>query len=97
MVVVNRHLDDPEARVLDLLHHLDTDDPARLHEIDALEDRPAHQPKITIDIAQMQPEQWAHDVMVDASDEDAVQRIRATDLIAVDHVHTGTQLRPEHR
>ena len=57
VIVMHRHLDDPEARVLDLLHHLDADDAARLLELDPLEDRAPHQAEIAIDVAQLQPEQ----------------------------------------
>ena len=57
MVVVHRHLDDAEAGVLDLLHHLEADDAARLLELDALEDRPPHQPEVAVDVAHRQAEQ----------------------------------------
>src|SRR5439155_7851276 len=83
MKVVHRHFDDPEAAVLDFLHHLDADDAAGLLQIDPLEDAAAHQPKVTIDVAQREPEEDADDVVVDAADDDAVQRIGAADLVAV--------------
>src|SRR2546427_5444589 len=77
VVVMHRHLDDPEAGVLDLLHHFQADDAARLFELDSLEDRTAHQPEIAIDVAHLQPEERADDVMIKAADEDAMQRIGA--------------------
>src|SRR5262245_47775687 len=64
VIVVNGHFHDAETGVLDLLHHLHADDPARLLEVDALEDGAAHQPEVTIHVAQLQPEQDADDVMV---------------------------------
>src|SRR5439155_26801294 len=75
MVVVNRHFDDDESGILDLLHHLETDDAAHLLQRDAVENRAPHQAEIAIDVAHLQPEHHGHDVMVDAADDDAVQRI----------------------
>src|SRR5260221_8046794 len=76
MEVVHRHFDDAEAPVLDLLHHLDTDDAARLLEIDALEDRSPHQTEVAVDVAQPESEQQADDVVIYAADDDAVERTR---------------------
>src|SRR5215468_1746052 len=70
--MVHRHFDDAEAVVLDLLHHLDADDAARLLQVDPLEDRTAHQPEIAIDVPELQPEQNADDVMVNAADDNPV-------------------------
>ena len=37
VIVMNRNFDDVEARVMNLLHHLEADHSARLFELDALE------------------------------------------------------------
>jgi hypothetical protein len=55
VVVMHRHLRDAEARVGDLLHHLQADDAAVLLEMDALEHRPAQQPEVAVDVAHLQP------------------------------------------
>src|SRR5256885_4284500 len=75
MVVMHRYFDDIEAGVLDFLHHLETDDAARLTQIDALEHRAAHQSEITVDVSHLQAEQRRDDVVIEAADHDAVQRI----------------------
>src|SRR5262245_64595567 len=72
--MMDGHFDDAEAVVLNLLHHLDANDAARFLQVDPLENRAAHQPEITIHVAQGQAEQDADDVMVAAPDDDAVQR-----------------------
>ena len=97
VVVMHRHFDDAEAGVLDLLHHLEADDAARLLEVDALEDRAPHQAEVAVDVAHLQPEQHADDVVVEAADDDAVQRIGAADLVAVHQIDVRRHLRPEHR
>ena len=65
MVVVNRHLDNPEAGVLDLLHHLQADDAAVLLELHAVENRSAHHPEVAVDVADVQAEQHLDDVVID--------------------------------
>src|SRR5207247_2145055 len=94
VVVTHRHLDDAEAAVLNLLHHLDADDPARLFEVDALENGASQQAEIAVDVAQLQAEQEADDVVVDPSDEDAVQRIGAADLVAVHEIRVRRHAAP---
>ena len=96
MVVMDRHLGDPEPGVLDLLHHLQADHPAVLLELDRVEDRPAHQPEVAVDVADLQPEQHLDGVVIDAADDDAVQRIGAADLVAVDQVDAIAERMPEH-
>src|SRR5215475_12527878 len=83
MVMVDRYLDDPEPRVLDLLHHLEADHAARLAQLDLIENRPPHQAEITVDVADGQPEHQRDDVVVHPSDDDAVKRIRSADLVPV--------------
>jgi hypothetical protein len=95
VIVVHRHFDDPEPRVLDLLHHLEADDAARLRQVDALEDRAAHQAEIAVDVADGEPEHDADQVMVEAADHDPVQRIRSADLVAVHQVDAGRHLPPQ--
>jgi hypothetical protein len=55
--MVNRHFDNPESCVLDLLDHLEADDAARLAQLDAIENRPSHQAEIAVHVANRQPEQ----------------------------------------
>ena len=54
VVVMDGHFDDPEPGILDLLHHLEADDTAGLFEIDAFENRPAHQAEVAVDVADRQ-------------------------------------------
>ena len=97
VVVVDRHFGNPEPGVLDLLHHLQADHAAALLERDPAEDRPPEQPEIAVHVADLQAEQQLDGVMVDASDDDAVQRIRAADLVAVDEVDAVVERFPEKR
>ena len=78
----------------DLLHHLDADDAAGLLELDALEDRPAHQPEVAVDVADRQPNITRDDVVVEPADDDPVQRIRPADLVAVDQIDVRRHARP---
>ena len=96
VIVMHRHLDDAEAGVLDLLHHLEADDAAAFLEVDLLEDRPAHQPEVAVHIADAQAEQEADEMVVDPADDDAVQRIRTADLVAVDQIRCRRHPGPEH-
>ena len=95
MVVMHRHFGNPEAGVLDLLHHLEADDAAVLLERHRVEDRPAHQPEVTVHVAHPQAEQKLHRVVIDPADHDAMNRIRSADLVAVDHVHIIGEAFPE--
>ena len=95
--MVDRHFSDAEAGVLDFLHHLDADDAARLLQTDALEDGPAHQAEIAVHVAQLQPEQHADDVVIQAADDDAVDRIGAADLVSVHEINFGGHARPQRR
>ena len=72
VIVVHRHLDDAEAGVLNLLHHLEADDAAVLLEVHRVEDRAPHQPEIAVDVAHPQAEEHLDDVVVEAADDDAV-------------------------
>src|SRR5437588_11911600 len=94
---MHRHFDDAETGVLNLLHHLDADDPARLDEVDAVEDRAPHQAKITVNVPQPDTDQRTDDMVIDAADDDAVQWIGAADLVAVHHVGPGRHTGPEYR
>src|SRR5688572_4417626 len=80
MVVVHRMFGDAKAGVLELLHHLQADHAAVFFEPHHVENAPPHQAEIAIDIPHLQPEQQLHHVVVDAADDDAMQRIRAADL-----------------
>src|SRR5215468_2789223 len=67
VVVVDRHFNDPEPAVLDLLYHLETDHTARLAQLNLIENRAPHQAEITVDIADRQPEHQRDDVVVHPS------------------------------
>ena len=51
-----------------------------------LEDRPPHQAEIAVDVAHLQAEQQLDGVVIDAADDDAVQRIGSADLVAVHQI-----------
>ena len=97
VIVVHGHFGDPEPAILNLLHHLDADDAARLFEVDSIEDRAPQQAKVAVDVSERQAEQVAHDVVIGASDEDPMHRIRAADLVAVDQIGLRDHLVPQHR
>ena len=73
-------------RVGDLLHHLEADDAAVLLEAHLVEDRPPHHAEVAVDVAHGEPEEDLDGVVIDAADDDAVQRIGAADLVAVDEI-----------
>src|SRR6266446_5046626 len=81
MEMMDRHFGDAEAAVLYLLHHLHADDAARLLEIDAIEDRAPHQTKVAVNVPQLQFEQRADDMVVEAADDDTVPRIGPADFV----------------
>ena len=56
-----------------------------------------HQPEIAVDVANLEAEQQLHEVMVGAADHDAVHRVGAADLPAVDPVDIVGHLRPQRR
>jgi hypothetical protein len=72
VVVMHGHLGDPEAGVLDLLHHFQTNDAAVFLEAHVVENRPAHHSKVAVNIANGETEQRLDDVVIDPSDENAV-------------------------
>ena len=97
VVVVHRHLGDTEAGVLELLHHLQADDAAVLLEPHHVEDVAAHQAEVAVHVAHLEPEEQLHGVVVDAADDDPVERIGAADLPAVDPVHIRRRAAPRAR
>ena len=97
VIVMHRHFDDAEAGVLDLLHHLEADDAAVLLEVDALEDRRAASAGSRSRRRARAARTGADDVVIDAADDDAVQRIGAADLVAVHQVGVGGQRVPQQR
>jgi non-ribosomal peptide synthetase component F len=88
-------LDDPEARVSDFLHHLQTDHAAGFLESDAVEDRSPHQPEIAVYVPHVKTKQQRNRMVVNAADDDAVQRIGSVNLVAVHHIRVVRHLRPE--
>ena len=97
MVVMHRMLGDAKAGVLELLHHLQADHAAVLLEAHDVEDAAPHQAEIAVDVAHLQAEQQLHHVVIDAADDDAVQRVGAADLPAVHPVHIVGHLLPQQR
>src|SRR5919109_4031895 len=89
------YFDDAESRILNLAHHLETDDTGVAFELHTIEDLAAHQPEVAVDIADAQPEQTLDRVVVNRSDDDAVRRIRAAKLEAVHHVGVGGEPVPQ--
>src|SRR5581483_3974760 len=79
MVMVHRHFDDAEAGILDLLHHLQTDDARGFFEVDALEDGAPHQAEVAVDVADGEAEHPRHEMVIRAADDDSVKWIRAAD------------------
>ena len=75
MIVMNRMLRNAKPGVLELLHHLQADDAAVLLQADDVEDAAPHQAEIAVDVAHLQAEQQLDDVVIDAADDDAVQRV----------------------
>ena len=94
---MHRHFSNAESRVLDLFHHFDADDAAAFLQIDPFEDRAAHQAEIAIDVAQLEAEQNADDVVIQAADDDAVQRIGAADLVTVHQIDARSHAVPQRR
>src|SRR6266566_3794081 len=64
VVMVDRYLGDAESRVLDLLHHLETDHAAGLLQRDVLENGSAKQAEVAVDIAHVQAEKQLHRVVI---------------------------------
>jgi hypothetical protein len=93
--MMHGHLYDPEAGIVDLLHHLETDHAARFLQLDLVEDRSPHQPEVAVDVAHLQAEHDRHDMVVEAADHDSVQRIRAIDLVAVHEMRLGREPDPQ--
>src|ERR1044071_8172438 len=60
VIVMHRHLDDRKPRVLDLLHHLETDDAAVLLEMNLVEDRAAQHPEVAVDVVHAKTEHDLH-------------------------------------
>ena len=86
MVVVHGYLGDAEAVLLDLGHELHTDHAGVARQLDALEHRSPEEPEVAVDVDHVQAEGEPHDVMVDAADDDPVERVGARDLVAVHEI-----------
>src|SRR5690349_524859 len=95
MVMMNRYFGNTEAGVLDLLHHLQTDDAAVLLEVHLIEDRATQQTKIAVDVTDLQPEEQLDDVVIDTADDDSMQRIRSADLVPVDEIDAIVKSSPQ--
>jgi hypothetical protein len=93
--VVHGHFDDAEAGVLDLAHHLQADDARVALQLHAVEDLAAQQAEVAVDVAHAQPEEELDDVVIGPTDDDAVQRIRSADLVAIHHVGVIGQTLPQ--
>ena len=81
--MMDRDLSDAKTRVLDFLHQLDTDHAARFCHLHRVEDTSSKQSKVTVDVAQMQAEGQPDGPVTEASNDDAVPRIRPADLVPI--------------
>ena len=89
------HLVDHEPGVGDLLHHLEADDAAVFGELHTVEHAAANEPEVAVHVPDLQAEQPLHRVVVDAADDNPMQRIGPADLIAVHEIHARPHVRPE--
>src|SRR5262249_62032269 len=87
MIVVNRHLSEIEAGVLQLLDQLKADRAIGRLQVDHVEDLAPQQAEVAVDIAQLETEHELHKMVVHSPDHDAVQRVVPLDLPAVDYIH----------
>jgi hypothetical protein len=97
MIVMDRDLHDAEAGILNLSHQLQTNHATIPIELDTVEYFAAHQPEIAVDVAHTQRKKHLHRVVVDASDDDPVQRIGPADFVAGHHVGVLSQTCPQRR
>src|SRR5262249_44316209 len=89
--MMHRHLDDLEATLFDARHHLNSDTAAIAFQRKALQDVASKQPKVAVDVAEVQAKPPAHKVVVCAANDLAVQRIVALELPALDDIHVGSE------
>jgi hypothetical protein len=83
MVVMHGDFDDLAVPVLKLFHHLHADHTAVVRELDLLEETPLEESEIAVDIPDLQPEQEAHEALIDGTDDDPVSGIRPADLVPI--------------
>src|SRR5688572_25726955 len=80
---------------LELLHHLDTNYAAVIGELDAVEEIPAEEPKVTVDILHIEAEQHPHQELINPPQDDSILRIRAADLVSINDVDVRSHCRQE--
>src|SRR5262249_50371498 len=56
-----------------------------------------HQTKVAVNVPDFEAEQPLHEMVVEAPENDAMPRIRAADLVAVDHVGLRREMLPQNR
>src|SRR5450631_1081780 len=95
VIVVDREIHEAEAGELEFLDELETDDAARVLERNGGERRAPDEPEVAIHVAHVELEEDPHEDDVDLADHDAVERVRARDLVTVDDVHAFLQDREE--
>ena len=93
MIVMHRHLGEAEAGVLQLLDQLQADRAIGQFQVDHVEDLAPHQPKIAVDIAQLEAEHGFDEMVIQPADDLAMQRVGATDFVAVDHIDPRQHMR----
>jgi hypothetical protein len=86
VVVVDGHLDEAEASVVEFLDHLQGDSAAVGLELDALEDAAAEEAEVAVGIAQGQAEDEAHEMVIEPADDQPMEGVAAGDLVAVGDV-----------
>jgi len=91
VIVVDREIHEAEAGELELLDELEADDAARVLQCDSRERRAPDEPEVAVHVAHVKLKEDPHEDDVDLADHDAVERVRARDLVAVDDVHAFLQ------
>src|SRR3954463_11909576 len=80
VVVVNRHLGEVEAGILELLYQLQTDCAVGRLQIDQIEHLAPEQAEVAVDIAELEAKHELYEMMIHAPDHDPMDRIVALNL-----------------
>src|SRR5437879_10429826 len=92
---MHRYFTDLEATLLDSRHQLHCDAAAVAAEREAVQHPPSNEPKVAIHVAHMEVERQAHERVIDAADDLAMQPILPVKLPALDHVDVRRQMRQQ--
>jgi hypothetical protein len=93
--VVDRDLLEHEAAVVELLHHLERKRSVAGRELDGLETAPADEAEVAVHVADAVAERQLHQVLIDAAEDDAMERVVPADLVPVHDVDAGPHVRQE--